>query len=222
MAYELYYWPEIQGRGEFVRLALEAAGAAYVDVARERAAAEGLDIDARAGEAAAIPLDDDSVDLIVSVFAVIFAPDPAAALAEMKRVLAPGGRILLTAWIPGFGIGKAYAAIGSAVAEATGAPAPPERFAWHERTTVAGIAAPLGLTVSMDEHSIQFTADSPEAQVELDATTHPMWLSTLAQLDAAGADPSVVREPALRELREVNEDPAAFRTTSRYVIATLR
>ena len=36
MAYELYYWPEIQGRGEFVRLALEEAGAEYVDVARRR------------------------------------------------------------------------------------------------------------------------------------------------------------------------------------------
>ena len=35
MTIELYYWPSIQGRGEFVRLALEAAGAAYVDVARE-------------------------------------------------------------------------------------------------------------------------------------------------------------------------------------------
>ena len=35
MAYQLHYWPTIQGRGEFVRLALEAAGAAYVDVARE-------------------------------------------------------------------------------------------------------------------------------------------------------------------------------------------
>ncbi len=34
MRYELYYWPEIQGRGEFVRLALEEAGAPYVDVAR--------------------------------------------------------------------------------------------------------------------------------------------------------------------------------------------
>ena len=34
MRYELYYWPEIQGRGEFVRLALEEAGAAYRDVAR--------------------------------------------------------------------------------------------------------------------------------------------------------------------------------------------
>jgi len=35
MRYELYYWPSIQGRGEFVRLALEDAGADYLDVARE-------------------------------------------------------------------------------------------------------------------------------------------------------------------------------------------
>jgi glutathione S-transferase len=35
MRYELYYWDGIQGRGEYVRLALEAAGAAYVDVARK-------------------------------------------------------------------------------------------------------------------------------------------------------------------------------------------
>ncbi|WP_036168564.1 glutathione S-transferase [Massilia sp. 9096] len=35
MAYELFYWPTIQGRGEFVRLALEEAGVDYVDVARE-------------------------------------------------------------------------------------------------------------------------------------------------------------------------------------------
>jgi len=35
MRYELYYWDGIQGRGEFVRLALEEAGAEYVDVARE-------------------------------------------------------------------------------------------------------------------------------------------------------------------------------------------
>jgi glutathione S-transferase len=37
MAYELYYWPEIQGRGEFIRLALEDAGEKYIDVAREPA-----------------------------------------------------------------------------------------------------------------------------------------------------------------------------------------
>jgi len=35
MHYELYYWPTIQGRGEFIRLALEDAGSAYTDVARK-------------------------------------------------------------------------------------------------------------------------------------------------------------------------------------------
>src|SRR6478752_9532461 len=35
MRYQLFYWPEIQGRGEFVRLALEDAGASYDDVARK-------------------------------------------------------------------------------------------------------------------------------------------------------------------------------------------
>jgi glutathione S-transferase len=38
MNYQLYYWPTIQGRGEFVRLALEEAGARYRDVARESGA----------------------------------------------------------------------------------------------------------------------------------------------------------------------------------------
>jgi glutathione S-transferase len=41
MTYQLHYWPTIQGRGEFVRLALEAAGADYVDVARQPPAKGG-------------------------------------------------------------------------------------------------------------------------------------------------------------------------------------
>lgn len=42
MPYELYYWPEIQGRGEYVRLALEEAGASYVDVARRKGGEDKL------------------------------------------------------------------------------------------------------------------------------------------------------------------------------------
>jgi glutathione S-transferase len=44
MAYRLFYWPEIQGRGEYVRLALEEAGAEYIDVARQ--AGKGLGVPA--------------------------------------------------------------------------------------------------------------------------------------------------------------------------------
>ncbi len=40
--YQLHYWPTIQGRGEFVRLALEAAGADYVDVARGEGRGQGV------------------------------------------------------------------------------------------------------------------------------------------------------------------------------------
>lgn len=42
MPYELFYWPSIQGRGEFVRLVLEEAGADYVDVAREKGVGRGV------------------------------------------------------------------------------------------------------------------------------------------------------------------------------------
>jgi glutathione S-transferase len=42
MRYDFYYWPTLQGRGEFVRLALEEAGADYVDVARRKGGVEKM------------------------------------------------------------------------------------------------------------------------------------------------------------------------------------
>ena len=42
MRYELYYWPGIQGRGEFVRLALEEAAADYVDVCRSEGGEDAM------------------------------------------------------------------------------------------------------------------------------------------------------------------------------------
>src|ERR1700739_3355783 len=57
MRYELYYWPGIQGRGEYVRLALEEAGADYADVARsERGMAAMMRMmEARSGRAPFAP-----------------------------------------------------------------------------------------------------------------------------------------------------------------------
>jgi glutathione S-transferase len=57
MAYKLWYWPTIQGRGEFVRLPLEAAGIPYVDCARRDGGDEALvaDLQARTGRAPFAP-----------------------------------------------------------------------------------------------------------------------------------------------------------------------
>ncbi len=193
--------------------------ARLVEVTRARSAAAGLDVEVCQGEAAAIPLPDDSVAAIVSVFAVIFAPDPEAALREMVRVLEPGGRIVLTAWIPGYGVGCAYGAVAAYLAE-LGAVAPPP-FAWHDRSALASLAAPLGLEVSMDELSLVMRAESPQAHVDRDAESHPTWLDTVARLDELGGSAAEMRARAVAALREVNEDPDGFRATSRYVIATL-
>jgi len=62
--------------------------------ARTRAAEAGLDVEVLGVSAEGIPLPDDDVDTVVCTFTLCSIPDPAAALAEMRRVLAPGGELL--------------------------------------------------------------------------------------------------------------------------------
>ncbi len=194
--------------------------ARLLEVARGRAAEEALDAHFVAGDAAAVPLPDASADVVVSVFGVIFAPDPAAAAAELVRLAAPGGRILLSAWIPGGAIGDVAGVGRRAVADAMGLPAGPPPFAWHERGALESLFGPLDRRVDVAEHALRFTADSPEAFLAAEYDTHPLWLATGAVLTAAGRADAVLEE-ARALLVAGNEDPGAFAVTSRYVVASL-
>jgi SAM-dependent methyltransferase len=95
-----------------------------LQVARARAASDGQKVDFLPGDAASLPAGDTSMDVILSVFAVIFAPDPGAAAREMARVLTPGGRIVLSAWIPAGAMFEMTSAAADAVRQAVGAPTP--------------------------------------------------------------------------------------------------
>lgn len=68
---------------------------AMLALAKQRAAALRRDVDLREGEAERLPLPDASFDTVVCALALCTFPDPAAAIGEMKRVLVPGGRLLL-------------------------------------------------------------------------------------------------------------------------------
>jgi len=76
--------------------------------ARARAAEEGLHIDFKAGDAEAMPFADGSFDIAVSMFGVMFTPQPDVATAELLRVTKPGGRIALANWTPEGFIGKMF------------------------------------------------------------------------------------------------------------------
>jgi SAM-dependent methyltransferase len=118
------------GTGNAALLAAERSGevtgvdpaSRLLEIARARAAREGKKLTFRHGEAASLPMDDSAVDVILSVFALIFVPDPDAAAAEMSRVLAPGGRIVLSAWIPAGAMFEMTSTASDTVRQAVGAP----------------------------------------------------------------------------------------------------
>ena len=73
---------------------------ALLDRARERAAAERLDIEFREADAEALPFKPETFDAVVSTFGVMFAADQDRAAAELVRVCKRGGKIGLANWTP--------------------------------------------------------------------------------------------------------------------------
>jgi len=73
---------------------------ALIDRAKQRAAAEGFEIDFRVVDAQALPFSDGTFDVVLSVYGVQFAPDQQRAADEMLRVCRPGGKIGLATPLP--------------------------------------------------------------------------------------------------------------------------
>jgi ubiquinone/menaquinone biosynthesis C-methylase UbiE len=79
-----------------------------VEQARANAAAEGLKARFDEGDAEALPYDDASFDVIVTMFGAMFAPRPEVVAAELKRVTKPGGLIAMANWTPTGFIGQMF------------------------------------------------------------------------------------------------------------------
>ena len=112
-----------------VALQAAAAGADVVgvdltpelfDTARRRADEQGVAVDWLEGDAEDLPFDDESFDVVLSVFGVQFAPRHQVVAYEVARVTRPGGRIGLVNWTPEGLIGEMFKIMGKYL------PAPPE------------------------------------------------------------------------------------------------
>jgi len=92
---------------------------ALLERARERAAAERLDVEFVEGDAADLPFGDAEFDVLTSVFGAMFAPEQEKAATELLRVTKPGGRIGMANWVPDGPVSQIFAIV------AKHAPPPP-------------------------------------------------------------------------------------------------
>ena len=110
-----------------------ALAGAYLDTARDRAAAEGMAVTFDEGDAEHLPCQDASFDDVVSMFGAMFAPRPALVASEAARVLRPGGRLAMANWTPTSFSGRTFKASARHVPPPPGL-APP--VLWGDEGTV--------------------------------------------------------------------------------------
>jgi SAM-dependent methyltransferase len=80
--------------------------------AKENARLAGVSIDFRQGDAEQLPFDDAAFDVVLSQYGHMFAPRPEVAVAEMLRVLKPGGTIAFSTWPPELFVGRTFGLVG--------------------------------------------------------------------------------------------------------------
>ena len=199
--------------------------ARLLEVARSRAEEQGLKANFVVGEAGRIPVPDHSADLVLSVFASIFAPDAEAAIAEMVRVTAVDGTIRFTAWPPDGPLVAINRTAGQFMAEVMGQPpAQPAGFAWHDRDELSAAFAPYGFDVEVERRTITFEGTSPENYLA-GSSDHPMAVTAsqaLAKLPNGAELGDELGARLLAVANELNEDPDGFRFSNDYVVVTAR
>jgi len=132
--------------------------------ARERAAAEGLEIETVEGDAQSLPFPDRAFDAVVSVVGTMFAPDQRRTAAEMMRVCRGGGTIALASWTPEGFIGHLFRTVGAHVPPPPGL-APPPLWGTEDHVRELFGDGVRDLRVRRREYTWRFT--SPEEFVAL-------------------------------------------------------
>jgi SAM-dependent methyltransferase len=166
------------------RFGCDVTGVDYVpgllDRARERAAAERLDIMFAEGDAEALPLSDADFDAVVSVFGAMFAPDHRRTAAEIARACRPGGRIGLASWTPEGFLGEMFRTIAKHVPPPPGLASP---MLWGTEAHLSEIFGDDVEWIGHSRRTFSFRFTSPEAFVELFASVYGPTLKAFEAVD---------------------------------------
>ncbi|HEY7138850.1 MAG TPA: class I SAM-dependent methyltransferase [Methylomirabilota bacterium] len=150
--------------------------------ARERAAAERLDITFREADAEALPFPSESFDVVVSTFGVMFTPDQDMAASEMLRVVKSGGKIGLASWTPEGFIGQIFKAIGRYLPPPPGARSP---AVWGTRARIGELFGLHAASITTAQRQFTFRYRSAAHWLEVFKTYYGPVLKAFAALEPA-------------------------------------
>ncbi len=163
-----------------------------LDRAKERAAAERLSITFQEADAEALPFTDNSFDVVLSTFGVMFTPNQENAASELARVCRRGGRIGLANWTPDGFIGQLFKTIGKHVQPPAGLKSP---ALWGTEARLGELFE--GHDVRVTRQIFNFRYRSADHWMEVFRTYYG---PTNRAFAALGADQGAALEADIREL----------------------
>jgi len=157
--------------------------AELLETAERRAECEGLPLTTRVADAQELPFPDDSFDVVLSTFGVMFAPDQERTAAELLRVCRPGGRIGLACWTPDSVSGQIFRATATHVPPGPGVRPPVE---WGRRERLQELLGNGVSALSTEVRQWVLRHFSPETALEWFRRWFGPTIAAFAALDEDG------------------------------------
>lgn len=167
-----------------------------LEVGRSLARESGVAVEWREGDAENLPLDDESFDVVISVFGCMFAPRHDAVARELGRVLRSGGRLGICAWTPEGAIGRFFRTMSAYL------PPPPPEFAtpplaWGTEDHVRRLFAGTGVELEFRRETVEFPPlESLEAEMEFVTTKFGPLVMARKFLEPQGRWPALLADLA--------------------------
>jgi len=154
-----------------------------LEQARRRAEADRLPITFQVADAEALPFEDETFDVVLSTFGVMFAPNQERVASELLRVVKPGGKIGLANWTPTGFVGRLFDVMSAHVPPPAGLRSPME---WGSEPRLVELFGPQAADLRTKRRTYTFRYRSAEHWIDVFRAYYGPTHKAFAALDPAG------------------------------------
>lgn len=191
-----------------------------VELGRARCQAEGLSVEWLEGDAEDLPFEDERFDCVGSVFGAVLTPQPDVVSRELFRVVRPGGTVGLTTWTKEGFQSRLFGLVASYSPVRDGLPRPND--VWGTEELIRSRLEPLASSVTVEERSLRWGGESPEAVFDAQAN----YAGPPAALKAALPEErwNQLRSEAIEVIRDAARpiDDGGIEVEGTYLVAVAR